>query len=248
MIDCGPSRFAIWRRLRNETVESVLPELVQVFRERGPPAELLMDNSQTFRAGKVQQALASWNVTPVYRCAYRPAGNGIVERHHRTIKRMAARSNADPLQMVYFYNVTPKTGTSSESVPANELHRYSWRLFGADEQREIPEVESRCREGDLVYVKPPAARCTTTWPVGRVTGVQTATRVEVDGVPRHVADLRLVPRESDADESDASDADDGDADESAEESGAEADAVPAIRASTRTRTRPDWYGNNVFTY
>ena len=40
-------------------------------------------------------------------------GNGVVERNHGTIKRMAARSNNSVLDMVHWYNTTPKYGTNS---------------------------------------------------------------------------------------------------------------------------------------
>ena len=42
-------------------------------------------------------------------------------------------------------------------------------------------------------VKSPDARCTTRWQPGTITGLNSATNVEVDGIPRHIADLRLVP-------------------------------------------------------
>jgi len=44
VIDCGPSRFLIWRQLRNETSEFVVTQLEQLFHERGPPKELLTNN------------------------------------------------------------------------------------------------------------------------------------------------------------------------------------------------------------
>ena len=57
LIDCGPSRFALWRRIRDMSVESIKPELLQIFRERGPPKELLMDNGRTFRSAAVRELL-----------------------------------------------------------------------------------------------------------------------------------------------------------------------------------------------
>ena len=38
MIDCGPSRFAIWKSIASETVEEISAALLSVFRDRGPPA------------------------------------------------------------------------------------------------------------------------------------------------------------------------------------------------------------------
>ena len=48
----------------------------------------------------------------------------------------------------------------------------------------------------MVFVKPSQqVRCTTRWPTGVVTGVVTTTKVEVDGMPRHIADCRQVSTE-----------------------------------------------------
>lgn len=204
LVDCGPSRFAVWRRIRGEDAVSIVQEVEQLFRERGPPDELLMDNGASFRSQMMRQMLDKWRVRAVFRCAYRPAGNGIVERHHRTIKRMAARTCGDPLDMVVWYNVTPKIGTDADTVPATELHSYKWRVVnsvdgdaggGHKSAEGVDEtlVNADVTVGDAVFVKPPAARCSSTWPVGIVTRINSATNLEVAGVPRHVADIRAVP-------------------------------------------------------
>ena len=41
-------------------------------------------------------------------------------------------------------------------------------------------------------MKPPNAKCTTCWGRGVVTGTQSKNNVIVDGVPRHILDLRRV--------------------------------------------------------
>ena len=51
------------------------------------------------------------------------------------------------------------------------------------------------RVGDIVYVKPVGVKCTTEWPEGEVTNIISETAVEVNGVNRHVADLRLARRQ-----------------------------------------------------
>lgn len=47
-MDCGPGRFVIWKDLRRETAEWVASILNEVFLERGPVDEILMDNSAVF--------------------------------------------------------------------------------------------------------------------------------------------------------------------------------------------------------
>jgi hypothetical protein len=53
---------------------------------------------------------------------YRPEGNGIIERSHRTIKRIAERSKINPLEAVYWYNFSPKDGIKEESVPYKSIY------------------------------------------------------------------------------------------------------------------------------
>ena len=48
LIDCGPTRFAIWRLLVRQDSSSVIRELESIFYERGPPEEILTDNDTAF--------------------------------------------------------------------------------------------------------------------------------------------------------------------------------------------------------
>jgi transposase InsO family protein len=93
VIDCGPSRFTIWRKVIREDSGSICWELRQIFREHGSPVKLLLDNGLAFKSSQLGQLCTEFGVRRTFRCAYRASGNGIVERVHRTIKRMAARSH-----------------------------------------------------------------------------------------------------------------------------------------------------------
>ena len=149
---------------------------------------------------------------------------------------MAARSNADVLDMVFWFNALPKEGQNYRTVPSNQIFKCDWRLPGS-------HVDSPARKreggdlslGDTVFVKPPAARCTTSWPVGVVTDVGSDLSVEVNGIPRHMADLRKVP-------SNVSESEDGD------DNGADVDAEGALpeQRPQRNRSRPNFYGNNIY--
>ena len=156
-----------------------------------------MDNGAGFRSHQVAKVCRKWNVRRHFRGAYRPAGNGIVERHHRTIKRMAMRSGASPLQMVFWYNLAPKDGQDKQSVPCNMLHTYIWRHPAIRPEFVNDNARPQVQEGDTVWVKPPGARCTSRWQTGRVTGVTSTNNVDVDGVPRHVLDIQRVFHEDD---------------------------------------------------
>ena len=255
LIDCGPSRFAIWRELSRHSAEDVCRVLESVFTERGGPAELLTDNDTAFRSAACQKLLSRWGVTAIFRCAYAPSGNGIVERSHRQIKRTAARSGCSIAEAVYWHNITPKDNISTQSAPANLLHRYSMRVLGIDEAkpcREDSEGLNRFSVGQRVWVRPDGARCDSPYGTGTVTKVLSEQAVEVDGMPRHVRDLRPAEDVSPttepqspiskpvwplfdalpAPESD-SDSEEGTSDEEAESGG---------RRSQRPRVAPDRYG------
>ncbi len=237
VVDCGPSRFVIWRKIRSEDAETIHAEFEQLFRERGPPEEILMDNGRAFHSQRLTLLFSKWQVTPTYRCAFRPEGNGIVERCHRTIKRMAARANADPLDMVYWYNSTPKDGVKEESVPGSQLHSYRWRTLRTcvNPNSSCAKEGSTLSAGDRVFVKPGGARCFTKWPVGHITRVNSSTNVDVDGIPRHVADVRVVPLLQSGDCSDGSEA-------------AEDEETDHPRRSRRDRRPPDRYGVEVYDF
>jgi len=87
VIHCGPSRFAIWQRLQNQTASAVTQSLERIFLERGPPEELLSDNGPCFNSSVTKTLFDKWGISHINSAAYCHSGNGIVERNHRTIKR-----------------------------------------------------------------------------------------------------------------------------------------------------------------
>ena len=60
------------------------------------------------------------------------------------------------------------------------------------EVRRAEEASAKVEVGDEVWVKPPDARCTSQWGMGEVTKVNSKNNVEVEGVPRHILDVRPV--------------------------------------------------------
>ena len=192
IVDCGPGRFAIWKELVRETAECVTAKLNEVFLERGPVAEILMDNSTVFRSEIMKNFLEKWNIHQYFRAAYRPSGNGVVERHHRTIKVIAERGNITPMEAVFWYNMTPRSGQSEASVPQRAVYRYEWRHPAVPVLPPRGAKYNKIEVGEEVWVKPPQARCTVQWQKGVVTDINSNNNVSVNGVPRHVLDVRRV--------------------------------------------------------
>lgn len=190
LIDCGPSRFSIWRPLRLQTSDSIIKQLEAVFFERGAPEELLTDNDTAFRSKLFADFARRWDVRLRFRCAHAPSGNGIVERCHRTIKVIAARKGCSVAEAVYLYNLRPRDDYESSSAPANMLYQYPVRVRGVDPCEESKwEADGPYQIGDEVWVRPPNVRCDEQHKRGRVTNILSHQALEVDGVPRHVRDL-----------------------------------------------------------
>ena len=209
LIDCGPSRFAVWRPLRLQTSAAIIEQLELVFCERGAPEELLTDNDPAFRSRQFQAFSEQWNLQVRFRCAHRPQGNGIAERCHRTVKVIAARKNCTVAEAVYWHNVSPPSDGTSESTPADQLYRYRVRVRGVDTDTRISDDGVCCdssesgpyRAGDSVWVRPPDVRCDQRFAEGTVTDVLSEQAVVVDGVPRHVRDIRRRARQRSTEQS-----------------------------------------------
>ena len=207
IVDCGPSRYCLWRLLRREDSASVVQKLEEVFFERGAPEELLCDNDTAFRSRHFAAFAAHWNVTLRFRAAHVPSGNGIVERNHRTIKVIAARKQCSIAEAVHLYNVAPRDDGNADDSPASRVYRYAVRDCVQPGRGELapPECNSELNAarapppggnagltvGDSVWVRQRGMRCTDPSRRGTVNGIVSEQVVTVDGIPRHVKDLRL---------------------------------------------------------
>ena len=120
IVNCGPGQFAIWKELGWESADCIASVLNDIFLERGPVEELLMDNATVFRSELLERFLDKWKVRRFFRAAHQPSGNGIVERHRRTIKVMAERGDISSLVAVFWYNMSPRFGQNANSVLAWE--------------------------------------------------------------------------------------------------------------------------------
>ena len=154
--------------------------------------ELLMDNATVFRSELLKRALDNWSVRWFFRAAYRPSGNGIVERHHRTIKAMAERGSISPMEAVFWYNMSPRAGQAENSVPQRAVFRYEWRHPAVQPELKDHDKETTVEVGEEVWVKTANARCTALWQKGVVTAINSRNNVSVDGMPRHILDIRRV--------------------------------------------------------
>ncbi|XP_045113342.1 uncharacterized protein LOC123505752 [Portunus trituberculatus] len=149
-----------------------------------------------FRGRRFAAFAARWGVSLRFRGAYAPSGNGIVERNNRTVKVIAARKGCSVAEAVHLYNVTPRDGETVASAPVSGIYRYRVRDCVRHDQVQhavhtSPDVARKnYTVDDAVWVRRRGERCTSASQPGVVTRVNSPQVVEVDGVPRHVRDLR----------------------------------------------------------
>ena len=129
----------------------VIAQLRSVVIEGGPCDELLLDNSMVFRSAMVAQFADEWGIALRFWAACAQGGNGIVERNHRKIKRIAERGGITPEEATFWYNVMPRKGTEESSIPSNLLFRYRWRVpFYANLCTEDEDVKNSFSVGEEV--------------------------------------------------------------------------------------------------
>ncbi|XP_067947276.1 uncharacterized protein [Watersipora subatra] len=137
-------------KLANETSDVVIKQLDNVFQECEPPKEFLSDIGPCFTSARIKQFLQKWSVEQILSCAYKPTGNGIIERHRRIIKRAVMRTGKGPEEMAYWYN---DLLNSNGIVPVEELYTYRSDLAGATKSTEIPQKLSDNRDRSLSLYK-----------------------------------------------------------------------------------------------
>ena len=117
MIDCGPRRVVIWRRIRTETAKEIERVVEEVFLDEGPVKEELINNNVGFCLEVFRELCKKWGVRRYFRFAYCLSCNGIIERHHQPIKAVAKKSQISPQEAVFWYNMVPQTGQDEASLP-----------------------------------------------------------------------------------------------------------------------------------
>lgn len=198
--------------LADENASSVTAALDGVFVDFGPPSSILTDNAPVFLSRAFSILVSDWQVHHERSCAYRHQGNGICERIHRTIKRMASRSGCLISKATFYYNSTTNQATGEKPVSSifravlqiprirhgrvSTLTKLSQTRINSDRRG---RALSTYKTGDMVFLRPPDGRCTSkrTGP-HRVASADKWTVDLGDGVNRHVSHVRLAPSVSDS--------------------------------------------------
>jgi transposase InsO family protein/ribonuclease HI len=259
------SHFTIWRELRGESSAEVTHHLRQIVSEFGPPESIISDNGTVFRSREMREMLETWGIDNDLSCAYRPQGNAVAERMHRTVKRAACRSGRSISEAVFWVNNTKGDRTAT---PYEFLFCASSRKPGITNIRKVIDrpqlspsrVEDHYRDydrnpfvvGERVYLRPPNGRCDVPWTGPHiVTAVRSSVSLELDddGVSRHVSHVRSVPGNDNSDNGVKIEF--GDNDEhnlTPTDMQADSDTSPSqsnLRRSDRAPKRPSWWEDYV---
>lgn len=122
LIDCSPTRYALWRKFRRQDTNIVLGQLESLFFEQGVLKQLLIDKGTSLRSSVFREFAIRWGMAVRYHCDNVPSGNGISERYYRMVKSIVARKGCSVMKVVYPYNVMPR-GNDGRSAFANQIFR-----------------------------------------------------------------------------------------------------------------------------
>ncbi|KAI0983095.1 hypothetical protein GJ496_008393 [Pomphorhynchus laevis] len=139
-------------------------------------AELLVDNGKIFRSRQLKIMSMNWDVSIIFRAAYRLKGN--VELNETIVRLREQQSNA----VVHPIEATFRWSDFQVFLKAPKKNKF---VSGRS-------LISGYQLGQEVWVKPVEARCTSSWNKGLVTEILSEITVGVNGVPKHVNDIRYV--------------------------------------------------------
>ncbi|XP_029639548.1 uncharacterized protein LOC115214489 [Octopus sinensis] len=149
MVEC---RLGIWSELRMGIADEMPQILNRIFLERGPVEELLIDNGAAFHSEALRDMLDRWKVHRLFRAAY---------RHHWTVKAIAERGHILPLEAIFWYNMSSRSGQAEESVLHRAVFKYEWRHLSKVLEGQEEEKGPACvKIGEEVWVnhRRPAVR------------------------------------------------------------------------------------------
>jgi transposase InsO family protein len=78
----------LWLPVEDETADTVICGLHELFDEHGAPLVVKLDNGPGFVAQAVKQFLRDWSVVTLYSPPYAPWYNGAIERANRSLKEL----------------------------------------------------------------------------------------------------------------------------------------------------------------
>ncbi len=86
--DLASQQQLLWLPVEDETADTVICGLHELFDEHGAPLVVKLDNGPGFVAQALKQFLRDWSVVTLYSPPYAPWYNGAIERSNRSLKEI----------------------------------------------------------------------------------------------------------------------------------------------------------------
>ena len=240
----------MWFLLKNESSRDICHNFLNVFSILGSLNSILTDNAPNFKSKEIVELCQNWGIKLESSCAYRPQGNGIIERVHRQIKRAVGRTRRSVQECVFWYNNSINKDNFEPYHMASGLKSKKPGVCHSRVNMERPvKVSSMTGSGskhsaldknpiivdDKVFLRDPRGRCNIPWSgPHRVTRILSNVSVELneDNVSRHISHLRLAPKHKNND---------------CLEIEAELEIAEKPRRPARNRKPPAWHKDYIFT-
>ncbi len=204
------SRFTMWVALKDERAQTVSASLELLFSISGPPENIHSDNGTIFHSREFRNLFEKWEINQTFSCAYRPQGNGVVERMHREIKRAVGRSGRSVAECVFWHNNSclSEVGVPFETVFSSRCKKPGvnnvWKNIHRNEfERKLKDngyndlTKNPFLVGDKVFLRNPKGKCDVPWSGPHtVTRLFSKTSAELndDNIRRHISHMRIVPK------------------------------------------------------
>lgn len=153
--DLGSQQQLLWLPVEDETTDTVIDCLHELFDEHGAPLVVKCDNGPAFVAQAMKQFLCDCSVVTLYSPPYAPWYNGAIERANRSLKELTGHVAEQAGHAGYW--------TSQDLHEARLRLNRSRRPWGAEGPTPEQKWDSRdsltMSERDVLFENLDAARC-----------------------------------------------------------------------------------------
>jgi transposase InsO family protein len=157
--DLASHQQLLWLPVEDETADTVIDTLLELFEEQGAPLVLKCDNGPGFVAQALKQFLCDRSVVTLYSPAYAPWYNGAVERANRSLKEITEHLAERGGHAGYWTS----PDLHAARLQLNRLTR-AWAADGSTPEEPCPEEVWQSRESlkmderDVLFEKLELAR------------------------------------------------------------------------------------------
>ena len=143
LIDCGPPVLQFGNHWHSKTRQAFFNSYHPPFMNEVHWRKFWLTMTLSSAASKYSSFCVKGGGQLWLWCTYVPSDNGITERSHCSIKRIAVRKQCTIVEATYWYNAMSKDGVSPVTAPTNPIYMYQVRTKGTDVVQS-PDDEEVC--------------------------------------------------------------------------------------------------------